>query len=73
VRGPILFLVCNTLFLVPVALPAERRYNQLPSALFVQIMKGLNTPGQELERGGVAFFTEPRGALSHLAFPVLAR
>jgi hypothetical protein len=36
-------------------------------------MKGINTPGQALEGGGVASFTEPRGALSHLAFPSLAR
>ncbi len=36
-------------------------------------MKGINTSGQALERGGVASFSEPRGALSHLAFPSLAR
>ncbi|MBI9095666.1 MAG: hypothetical protein JEY71_12355 [Sphaerochaeta sp.] len=25
-------------------------------------MKGINTPGQALERGGVASFSEPRGS-----------
>ncbi|MGB4407051.1 MAG: hypothetical protein WBI82_09355 [Sphaerochaeta sp.] len=36
-------------------------------------MKGINTPGQALERGGVASFSAPRGGVSHLAFPALAR
>ncbi|MGB4406670.1 MAG: hypothetical protein WBI82_07415 [Sphaerochaeta sp.] len=36
-------------------------------------MKGINTPGQALERGDVASFSAPRGGVSHLAFPALAR
>ncbi|MBI9094899.1 MAG: hypothetical protein JEY71_08470 [Sphaerochaeta sp.] len=36
-------------------------------------MKGINTPGQALERGGVASFSAPKGGVSHLAFPALAR
>ncbi|MGB4406586.1 MAG: alpha/beta hydrolase family protein [Sphaerochaeta sp.] len=31
------------------------------------------SPGQALERGGVASFSAPRGGVSHLAFPALAR
>ncbi|MBG0766370.1 MAG: hypothetical protein H0S77_02090 [Spirochaetaceae bacterium] len=36
-------------------------------------MKGINTPGQALDSGGVAFFSAPRVGVSHLAFPPLAR
>ncbi|MBI9094130.1 MAG: hypothetical protein JEY71_04515 [Sphaerochaeta sp.] len=36
-------------------------------------MKGINTPGQALDPGGVASFSAPRGGVSHLAFPALAR
>ncbi|RFU95612.1 hypothetical protein [Sphaerochaeta halotolerans] len=35
-------------------------------------MKGINTPGQALDPGGVASFSAPRGGVSHLAFPALA-
>ncbi|WP_165849596.1 hypothetical protein [Sphaerochaeta halotolerans] len=35
-------------------------------------MKGINTPGQALDSGGVASFSAPRGGVSHLAFPALA-
>jgi hypothetical protein len=36
-------------------------------------MKGINTPGQALDSGGVASFSAPRDGVSHLAFPALAR
>ncbi|MXI85866.1 hypothetical protein [Sphaerochaeta halotolerans] len=36
-------------------------------------MKGINTPGQALDSGGVASFSVPRDGVSHLAFPALAR
>jgi hypothetical protein len=36
-------------------------------------MKGINTPGQALDSGGVASFSTPRDGVSHLAFPALAR
>ncbi|MBG0766102.1 MAG: hypothetical protein H0S77_00680 [Spirochaetaceae bacterium] len=36
-------------------------------------MKGINTPGQALDSGGVASFSAPRHGVSHLAFPALAR
>ncbi|MDN5334552.1 SGNH/GDSL hydrolase family protein [Sphaerochaeta halotolerans] len=36
-------------------------------------MKGINTPGQALDSGGVASFSAPRDGLSHLAFPALSR
>ncbi len=36
-------------------------------------MKGINTPGQALERGGVASYSAPRDRVSHLAFPKLLR
>ncbi|MXI87727.1 hypothetical protein [Sphaerochaeta halotolerans] len=36
-------------------------------------MKGINTPGQALDSGGVASFSAPRNGVSHLAFPTLAR
>ena len=36
-------------------------------------MKGINTPGQALDPGGFASFSAPRGGVSHLAFPALAR
>jgi hypothetical protein len=36
-------------------------------------MKGINTPGQALDSGGVASFSAPRDRVSHLAFPALAR
>ncbi|MBI9095488.1 MAG: hypothetical protein JEY71_11445 [Sphaerochaeta sp.] len=32
-------------------------------------MKGINTPGQALERGGVASFSEPRGSRISPCFP----
>ncbi|MBI9095124.1 MAG: hypothetical protein JEY71_09605 [Sphaerochaeta sp.] len=32
-------------------------------------MKGINTPGQALERGGVASFPEPRGSRISPCFP----
>ncbi|RFU94864.1 hypothetical protein DYP60_06420 [Sphaerochaeta halotolerans] len=35
-------------------------------------MKGINTPGQALDSGGVASFSAPRDGVSHLAFPALA-
>ncbi|MXI87254.1 hypothetical protein [Sphaerochaeta halotolerans] len=35
-------------------------------------MKGINTPGQALDLGGVASFSAPRDGVSHLAFPALA-
>jgi hypothetical protein len=35
-------------------------------------MKGINTPWQALDSGGVASFSAPRGGVSHLAFPALA-
>ncbi|MBG0767553.1 MAG: hypothetical protein H0S77_08110 [Spirochaetaceae bacterium] len=35
-------------------------------------MKGINTPGQALDSGGVASFSAPREGVSHLAFPALA-
>jgi hypothetical protein len=37
------------------------------------VMKGINTPGQALDSGGVASFSTPRDGVSHLAFPALAR
>ncbi len=37
-------------------------------------MKGINTPGQAMESGGVASSWAPaRGGVFHLAFPALAR
>ena len=36
-------------------------------------MRGIDTPGQALESGGKAFSLAPRGGVSHLAFPALAR
>ncbi len=36
-------------------------------------MKGIDTPGQALDPGGVASLSAPRGGVSHLAFPALAR
>ncbi|MXI87385.1 hypothetical protein [Sphaerochaeta halotolerans] len=36
-------------------------------------MKGINTPGQAMDSGGVASFSAPRDGVSHLAFPALAR
>jgi hypothetical protein len=36
-------------------------------------MKGINTPGQALDSGGVASFSAPRDGVSHLAFPALSR
>jgi hypothetical protein len=39
----------------------------------LQRMKGINTPGQALDSGGVASFSAPRDGVSHLAFPALAR
>jgi len=36
-------------------------------------MKGINTLGQELKRGGFASLSAPRGGVSHLAFPSLAQ
>ncbi|WP_133299274.1 hypothetical protein [Sphaerochaeta halotolerans] len=36
-------------------------------------MKGINTPGQALDSGGVASFSAPRDGASHLAFPALSR
>jgi hypothetical protein len=36
-------------------------------------MKGINTPGQAMDSGGVAPFSAPRDGVSHLAFPALAR
>jgi len=36
------------------------------------IMKGINTPGQALDSGGVASFSAPRDGVSYLAFPALA-
>ncbi|MBG0767823.1 MAG: hypothetical protein H0S77_09500 [Spirochaetaceae bacterium] len=36
-------------------------------------MKGINTPGQALDSGGVASFSAPRDGVSYLAFPALAR
>jgi hypothetical protein len=36
-------------------------------------MKGINTPGQALDSGGVASFSASRDGVSHLAFPALAR
>jgi hypothetical protein len=35
-------------------------------------MKGINTPGQALDSGGIASFSAPRDGVSHLAFPALA-
>ncbi|MXI85750.1 hypothetical protein [Sphaerochaeta halotolerans] len=35
-------------------------------------MKGINTPGQALDSGGVASFSTPRDGVSHLVFPALA-
>jgi hypothetical protein len=35
-------------------------------------MKGINTPWQALDSGGVASFSTPRDGVSHLAFPALA-
>ncbi|MBI9096702.1 MAG: hypothetical protein JEY71_17725 [Sphaerochaeta sp.] len=32
-------------------------------------MKGINTPGQALERGGVASFSAPRGSRISPCFP----
>jgi len=37
------------------------------------IIKGINTPGQALDPGGVASSWAPKGEVSHLAFPALAR
>jgi len=31
-------------------------------------MKGINTPGQAMDSGGVASFSAPRDGVSHLAF-----
>ena len=36
-------------------------------------MKSIDTPAQALAPGGVASFTAPRGTVSHLTFPALAR
>ncbi|MXI87748.1 hypothetical protein GRZ57_13380 [Sphaerochaeta halotolerans] len=36
-------------------------------------MKGITTPGQAMDSGGVASFSAPRDGVSHLAFPALAR
>ena len=36
-------------------------------------MKGINTPGQALDLGGVASFSAPRGGVFHLTFPALTR
>jgi len=36
-------------------------------------MKGINTPGQALDSGGVASFSASRDGVSHLAFPALSR
>ena len=36
-------------------------------------MKGINTPGQALDPGGKASSWAPRGGVSHLTFPALAR
>jgi hypothetical protein len=35
-------------------------------------MKGINTPWQALDSGGVASFSIPGDGVSHLAFPALA-
>jgi len=35
-------------------------------------MKGINTPGQALDSGGIASFSAPRDGVSHLAFPALS-
>jgi hypothetical protein len=35
-------------------------------------MKGINTPWQALDSGGVASFSTPRDGVSHLTFPALA-
>ncbi|MBI9096794.1 MAG: hypothetical protein JEY71_18220 [Sphaerochaeta sp.] len=32
-------------------------------------MKGINTPGQAMERGGLASFSEPRGSRISPCFP----
>ena len=43
------------------------------SFLFLNRMKGINTPGQALDLGGVASFSAPRDGVSYLAFPALSR
>jgi predicted AAA+ superfamily ATPase len=45
-------------------------YGDLPA---IVSMKGINTPGQAMDSGGVASFSAPRDGVSHLAFPALTR
>jgi hypothetical protein len=49
-----------------------RQSRSTKSALYPDVMKGINTPGQALDSGGVASFSAPRDGVSYLAFPALA-